>query len=144
MSSAAYYYYSTTQTRIETLTRNNATLVSNNDQLNNAVNENLNTIDELRNSYQLMADQYKEIESKFQDVRSQNNELRQRLGKHDIGALAVAKPELVQNIINNASANAARCLELLSGVPLNDNELNATTSKEFNSECPWLFDGFMK
>jgi len=50
---------------------------------------------------------------------------------------------LVQRIINNASDNAMRCFEILSGSPLTDNERNAQNGQEFNSECPFLFDTYI-
>jgi hypothetical protein len=53
----------------------------------------------------------------------------------------VAKPGLVQNTVNNATAKAGRCFELLSGAPLTAKESEAKNAKEFNSECPWLFSG---
>ena len=139
MSSAAYFYYSTTQTRISQLIENNTILEENNKQLKTANEQNLKTIDDLQASYAVVQQQFNEIQSEFQVIRSQNLELRERLGRHDIGALAVAKPGLVQNVVNNASRNSARCFELLSGSPLTDNERNAKNENEFNVECPWLY-----
>lgn len=141
LSGAAYYYYSTTQSRIAQLTENNATLVANNVQLQRANQENLDTIDDLNKSFIEIQENYTRLETEFQTIRSQNNELRERLGRHDLGALAVARPGLVERTINNASANALRCFELLSGAPLTESEQNATSEQQFNSECPWLWPG---
>jgi DNA repair exonuclease SbcCD ATPase subunit len=139
MSGAAYYYYSTTQTRIATLIENNAVLESNNLQLQTANETNLRTIDNLRASYKKVEQQFAQVQTEFQVIRSQNNELRERLGRHELGALAAVKPGLVQPIINKASADALRCFELLSGAPLNERERKATNEKDFNNECPWLY-----
>lgn len=139
ISGGAYYYYTTTQNRIAMLIENNATLESNNVQLSVANEENLRTIDGLQQSYQQVEQQFNQLQSEFQVIRLQNNELRERLGRHELDALAAAKPQLVENVINNASENAMRCFELLSGAPLNDRERNATNENQFNSECPWLY-----
>jgi TolA-binding protein len=139
MSGAAYFYYSTTQSRIATLTANNATLTANVQTITDANNQNIQTIDDLQSSYQKVQEDFSRVQSEFQIVRSQNNELRERLGRHELEALAAAKPVLVERTINNASVNAMRCFELLSGSPLNERERAATTERQFNSECPWLF-----
>jgi regulator of replication initiation timing len=139
MSGAAYFYYSTTQNRIAELIANNATLTANVQTLTDANNQNIQTIDDLQTSYQKVQEDFSRVQSEFQIVRLQNNELRERLGRHDLDALAASKPGLVERTINNASANAARCFELMSGAPLNDREREATTDMQFNRECPWLF-----
>lgn len=139
MSGAAYYYYSTTQSRIAQLIENNAVLEENNKQLITANETNLNTITELQNSYTRVQEQYTQAQSEFQVIRSQNAELRERLGRHELDALAASKPGLVENVINNASDDAARCFELLSGSPLTEQERNAKNEREFNMECSWLY-----
>jgi TolA-binding protein len=141
MSGAAYFYYSTTQSRIATLTANNATLTANVQTITDANNQNIRTIDELQTSYQKVQEDFEQIQSEFQVIRSQNNELRERLGRHELGALAAAKPGLVERTINRASDNAARCFELLSGAPLTESERNAKSEREFNPECPWIWPG---
>lgn len=139
MSSAAGFYYHSTQKRIAQLIENNATLEANVSTLKDANEQNINTIDDLQTSYQKVQEDYSRVQSEFQIIRLQNNELKERLGRHELGALASAKPKLVENTINNASINAMRCFELMSGAPLNEKERAATTERQFNSECPWLF-----
>jgi regulator of replication initiation timing len=139
MSGAAYFYYSTTQSRIAALIANNATLTANVQTITAANAQNVQTIEDLQASYQRVQEDFSRVQSEFQIIRSQNNELRERLGRHELDALAAAKPVLVERTINNASVNAMRCFELLSGSPLNERERAATTERQFNSECPWLF-----
>jgi regulator of replication initiation timing len=140
MGGAAYYYYSSTQSRIAQLIENNAVLDENNKQLVTANQTNLNTITELQQSYQRVREQYTQIQSEFRVIRLQNEELRERLGRHELDALAAAKPGLVEDIINDASEDALRCFELLSGSPLTKQERDAKTAVQANSECPWFFD----
>lgn len=56
--------------------------------------------------------------------------------KRDFGKVASSKPGLVENIVNTATKNAARCLEIASGSPLTESEKNATKVTEINKECP--------
>lgn len=139
MSGAVYYYYDTTQTRISELIANTATLEANNLAITNANEQNIQTIDDLQSSYQKVQEDFSRVQSEFQIVRLQNKELKERLGQHELDALAAAKPGVVERVINNASINAMRCFELMSGAPLNEKERNAKNDKEFNSECPWVY-----
>ena len=56
--------------------------------------------------------------------------------KRDIGNLAMAKSKVIQKIINRASENAQRCVEIAMGSPLTEDEINATKKSQINSECP--------
>ena len=54
----------------------------------------------------------------------------------DFGALAAERPELVERLVNRGTKNAMRCLEIASGAPRTEAEINAKTSSEINKECP--------
>jgi len=54
----------------------------------------------------------------------------------DFGTLAAERPELVERLVNRGTKNAMRCLEIASGAPRTEAELNAKTSSEINKECP--------
>ena len=56
--------------------------------------------------------------------------------KRDIGDLAVNRPSSVERVINRASDNALRCVEIAMGAPLTEKEINAIKPSEINSECP--------
>ena len=71
----------------------------------------------------------KEVNDKLEQDKKN---LSDRLGKHDLGNLAENKPGLVEKIINKASDSAARCMEIASGSPLTEEELNGKP----NRECP--------
>ncbi|SVC63680.1 uncharacterized protein METZ01_LOCUS316534, partial [marine metagenome] len=81
----------------------------------------------------------KKIRSTLEDLEDTNAKLQadkdnlsNRLNKHDIGNLAENKPGLVEKIINKASDSAVRCMEIASGSPLTEEELNGSP----NRECP--------
>jgi DNA repair exonuclease SbcCD ATPase subunit len=127
-----YFYYTNTQTTIATLNQNNAKLTT-------AVELNEQTINTLQADYAKVTVELTQVNTEFQAARDQNAELQERLSKNDIGVLANGKPKLVERVVNNASKKAARCFELLSGAILTDKERNATSARDFNSECPWLW-----
>jgi TolA-binding protein len=56
----------------------------------------------------------------------------------DFGALAAEKPAAIERAVNRGTKNAMRCLEIASGAPLTEQELNAKTNSEINRECPTL------
>lgn len=56
----------------------------------------------------------------------------------DLGRIASNRPSLVERVINNASDNALRCLEIASGAALTERERNATKPSEINPGCPAL------
>ena len=66
----------------------------------------------------------------------QNLDKRFTKNGRDFGKLAEAKPGLVEKIINSASERAQRCVEIASGAPLTEQEINATKKSEINTECP--------
>ena len=91
--------------------------------------------EEVDQKYFLSASQVERIrkaEEEKAKLEKDKADLAKRLGKHDIGNLAENKPGLVERIINGASKSAARCVEIASGSPLTEEELNGTP----NRECP--------
>lgn len=56
--------------------------------------------------------------------------------QRDIGEIAVAKTKSVEKIINNATVNSLRCIEIASGSPLTEAEKNANSPDKINTECP--------
>ena len=134
------WYYKSTQATIMQLTSYNATLTANLDKVEEVNRQNVETINNLQENYKKSQEDFAALQSSFNDIRRQNNELRDRLGDHELGALAEAKPALVERVVNGASAKAMRCFELQSGAELTDKEKGAQNGKAFNSECPWIFD----
>lgn len=117
---------------VNKLQKDNATLKTNQIKLESAVEDNnkvieqqIEDINKIRNTLEIVEEEKKRLEKDKDDL---NN----RLGKHDIGNLAENKPGLVEKIINKASKNAQRCVEIASGSPLTEEELNGTP----NRECP--------
>ena len=122
------------------LTENNTQLKENQAQLESAVEQANATVEYLQNNFETMRQNYEAAAQELQASREQANQLRDRLGKHELDVLAINKPGLVERIINNASSEAMRCFELLTGAPLTEDEKNAENERQFNSECPWLYN----
>ena len=135
MAGAFYWYYNDTQERMAILNENNA-------KLEVAVQTSEAAVEALQVDYQRASEELNKVNIEFASIRRQNQVLSDKLGRHDLGNLAENKPGLVERVINGASDKAGRCFELLSGAELTDKEMEAENGKQFNSECPWLFDRY--
>ena len=117
---------------VQKLQKDNAILKSNQVKLETAVAESNQVIEQQSKDLKKIRSTLKEVEELNDRLRADKDSLNKRLGKHDIGNLAENKPGLVEKIINKASDSAARCVEIASGSPLTEEELNGTP----NRECP--------
>ena len=112
--------------------KDNAILKTNQIKLETAVAESNQVIEQQSKDLKKIRSTLKEVEELNDRLQADKDSLNKRLGKHDIGNLAENKPGLVEKIINKASDSAARCVEIASGSPLTEEELNGTP----NRECP--------
>ena len=117
---------------VQKLRADNATLKINQSKLETAVSENNEVIEQQTNDLKKIRSTLSNLEEEKKKLQKDRDSLSKKLGKHDIGELAEKKPGLVEKIINKASDSATRCLEIASGSPLTEEELNGTP----NRECP--------
>ena len=117
---------------INKLQKDNATLKSNQIKLESAVEDQKQVIEQQAQDFKQIRNTLDKLEEVNKKLQRDKDDLEKRLGKHDIGNLAENKPGLVEKIINKASDSAARCVEIASGSPLTEEELNGTP----NRECP--------
>ena len=117
---------------INKLQKDNATLKSNQIKLESAVEDQKAVIESQAEDFKKIRSTLTKLEEENAKLLKDKQDLAKRLGKHDIGNLAENKPGLVEKIINKASDSAARCMEIASGSPLTEEELNGTP----NRECP--------
>ena len=117
---------------INKLQKDNATLKSNQIKLESAVEDQKAVIESQAEDFKKIRSTLTKLEEENAKLLKDKQDLANRLGKHDIGNLAENKPGLVERIINGASKSAARCVEIASGSPLTEEELNGTP----NRECP--------
>ena len=117
---------------VNKLQKDNAILKTNAIKLESAVDNQKAVIEQQTQDLKKIRSTLQEIEEVNAKLKADRDALNNRLGKHDIGNLAENKPGLVEKIINKASDSAARCMEIASGSPLTEEELNGTP----NRECP--------
>jgi len=117
---------------INKLQKDNATLKVNQIKLESAVEDQKAVIESQAEDFKKIRQTLTKLEEEKAKLEKDKADLSKRLGKHDIGNLAENKPGLVERIINGASSSASRCVEIASGSPLTEEELNGTP----NRECP--------
>ena len=117
---------------VQKLQKDNAILKTNQVKLETAVSENNKVIEQQTKDLKQIRSTLSNLEEEKKKLQADKDNLSKKLGKHDIGELAEKKPGLVEKIINKASDSAARCMEIASGSPLTEEELNGTP----NRECP--------
>lgn len=131
-----YWYISHLQNSIKTLQYNNALLES-------SISQQQDIIVKQREDFAAITRANREIVNVTTQMRDEVEALRNRFNRmdaqgvrRDVGSLAVARPSLVERAVNTGSMNALRCVEIASGAPLTEREINARTRSEINIECP--------
>jgi len=117
---------------VKKLQKDNATLKVNQIKLEIAVEDNNKVIEQQTKDLKKIRTTLSELDEVNKKLQADRDNLNKRLSKHDIGNLAENKPGLVEKIINKASDSAVRCMEIASGSPLTEEELNGSP----NRECP--------
>jgi uncharacterized coiled-coil protein SlyX len=133
-----YKVFTDLQSENTRLEADNATLIGSVAALEQGIAEQQATIAQQQRDIELQSEIFRETDNNFSRARDQIDALRDRLGRHEIGALAVGRPGLVENVINNATDAVGRCIEIATGSPLTTQEKNATLRSEINTECPDL------
>lgn len=103
-----YYYYKDTQSRIQTLTENNAKL-----ETAKAIQDQ--TIDTLIADREKFDKLNKELQVKLDRANDYKNTLIDKLRKHDLAKLSMKKPGMTEKRINNGTKKLFRSLESLTG-----------------------------
>ena len=117
---------------VKKLQKDNAILKVNQIKLETAVEDNNKVIEQQTKDLKKIRSTLKDLDETNKRLQEDKDKLSNRLSKHDIGNLAENKPGLVEKIINKASDSAVRCMEIASGSPLTEEELNGSP----NRECP--------
>ena len=91
----------------------------------------MNANKKLQETKEILSQELANLDDKFNKTNASGK-------KRDIGDLALNRPSSVEKVINRASDNALRCVEIAMGAPLTEKEINAVKPSEINSECPSL------
>jgi hypothetical protein len=126
------------QAERDQLLADNTMLTANNSQLEQAIKTQQETIDSLRKDFELASQLQQETWEQFQAANRRVTDLEERLSRHDLGFLASRRPGLVENVVNDATEEVLRCIEIATGSPLTAQERDAILPSEINSECPGL------
>lgn len=110
-------------------------LIQDNVIYKNAAEQNETAYNKILEDIDLLLTEQSRVNADQQKINEISNKLLETLRRHDMGQLAQAKPKLVENIVNNATNDVNRCVEILSGSPLTMGEINATKPSEINSAC---------
>ena len=94
------------------------------DQMQRDQREIIAARDEMQKLISRQSDEIDELRSTFNESADGS--------ERDFGELALAKPGLVENIINRASTDALRCLELASGAQPTQEEIDENILTECN------------
>ena len=116
------------------LRSDNAILKANQMKLEEAVSSQKELIANQKKDFQEILDANNKMNELVSVLKRDLDDLDKRFNKknRDVRKLAIAKTESIERITNGASALAMRCVEIASGSPLTEEELNGTP----NRECP--------
>ena len=121
---------------VKNLQKDNEILKLNQGKLETAVEDQKGVIEQQTKDFAKIRETLNILEEENKKLQKDKSDLSKRLGKHDIGNLAENKPGLVEKIIYGASKKALRCVEIASGSPLTEEELNGKPNKECPSFWP--------
>lgn len=123
---------------VQKLQKDNAILKTNQVKLEGAVEKNEKVIKQQNEDFTKVRETLTKVQEQKDALQGDKDDLAKKLQRHDLGQLAYNKPGLVVKIINKASDNANRCVEIATGSPLTEDEINATKKSQINAECPRL------
>ena len=120
------------------LRADNEILKANAIKLEGAITEQKELIENQKKDFEEILNANKEMNKLVNAWKADFEDLDKRFNKknRDVGLLAIEKPEAIERITNAASVKANRCIEIASGSPLTEKEINATKKSEINTECP--------
>jgi len=120
------------------LQKDNAILKANAVKLESAISDQKILIENQQKDFQEILQANADMNKLVNNLKKDIDELDKRFSKkdRDFGKLAIEKTKIIERIMNSGSDKAARCLEIASGAPLTEKEINATKKSEINTECP--------
>ena len=123
---------------VNKLRSDNAILKANQLKLEASVESQKQVIAKQKEDFQANMKANKELGVLINNLKKDLQDLDKRFTKkkRDIGKLAIERSKAIERIINSASDKAARCIEIASGSPLTEQEINATLKSQINTECP--------
>ena len=120
------------------LQKDNAILKANAIKMESAISEQKVLIENQEKDFKAILTANAEMNDLVNNLKKDLQDLDKRFNKknRDVGKLAIEKTKVIERITNSAGDKAARCMEIASGSPLTEAEINATKKSEINPECP--------
>ena len=120
------------------LQKDNAILKANAIKMESAISEQKILIENQEKDFKAILTANAEMNDLVNNLKKDLQDLDKRFNKknRDVGKLAIEKTKVIERITNSAGDKAARCMEIASGSPLTEAEINATKKSEINTECP--------
>ena len=120
------------------LQKDNEILKANAIKLESAISDQKTLIENQKKDFEAILTANKEMNELIGKLKTDFADLDNRINKknRDVGLLAIERTKSIERITNAASVKANRCIEIASGSPLTEKEINATKKSEINTECP--------
>ena len=120
------------------LRSDNAILKANAVKMEEAISDQQELITQQKEDFKEIMAANKKMNELVGNLKKDLEDLDKRFNKknRDFGKLAIEKTKAIERIMNKGGDNAARCIEIASGSPLTEKEINATKKSEINPECP--------
>ena len=119
------------------LQKDNEILKANAIKLESAISDQKTLIENQKKDFEAILTANKEMNELIGKLKTDFADLDNRFNKknRDVGLLAIERTKSIERITNAASVKANRCIEIASGSPLTEKEINATKKSEINTEC---------
>ena len=120
------------------LQKDNEILKANAIKLESAISDQKTLIENQKKDFEAILTANKEMNDLIGKLKTDFADLDKRFNKknRDVCLLAIERTKSIERITNAASVKANRCIEIASGSPLTEKEINATKKSEINTECP--------
>lgn len=105
-----YKYYTSTQLKIETLVKNNASYeiaIKSTNQAMDTIRQESGRIQKINSNLQI----------KLQDAEKYKDKLIQKLSRHNLTKLSAAKPGLIEKRVNDSTTKIFKELEVITALP---------------------------
>lgn len=123
---------------ISNLQANLAVAKQNEEKLTESIEAQQRLIEGMQKDMEEIQAANKELNTKVAAAQKDADNLAEKFNKRDFGTISNAKPKVAQKLVNRGTVNALRCVEIASGAPLTEQEINAKTQDEINRECPGI------
>ena len=122
LAGAGYHYYEMYKANLEIqdLQERIAILTSNNEKLILAAEQNQNTITSLREQMEAEQGRLKTLQDSYSDIVSERDRYLSIFRRHNLTALARAKPGLIEPRVNNGTAEVFTDLEQITEQDVNN------------------------